>query len=99
LSFDLGRNWRAGGRFMTYTGAPVQPPSNGFVTVPRVVNPTRDPTFYRVDVRLEKRWVLSQKVWLSFVAEIMNATLNKEVLFGETIGPVTIPSLGVEMGF
>jgi hypothetical protein len=52
-----------------------------------------------VDVRLEKRWVLSQKVWLSFVAEIMNATLNKEVLFGETIGPVTIPSLGVEMGF
>jgi hypothetical protein len=99
LSFDLGRNWRAGARFMTYTGAPVQPPSNGFVTVPRVVNPARDPTFYRVDVRLEKRWVLSQKVWLSFVAEIMNATLSKEVLFGETIGPITIPSLGVEMGF
>jgi len=99
LSFDLGRNWRAGGRFMTYTGAPVQPPSNGFVSAPRVVNPERDPTFYRVDVRLEKRWLLSQKVWLSFVAEIMNATLNREVLFGETIGPVTIPSVGVEMGF
>jgi hypothetical protein len=53
----------------------------------------------RLDFRLEKRWTYSPKVWLSFVAEVMNATLHKEVLFGETIGPVTVPSIGVEGGF
>ena len=31
-----------------------------------------------------------------FVAEIMNATLHKEVVLGQTIGPVTIPSVGLE---
>jgi hypothetical protein len=98
LSFDLGRNWRAGARFMMYTGVPVESSLKGGAPT-RLPNPERDPTFYRLDVRLEKRWVLSQKVWISFVAEIMNATLSKEVLFGSTIGPVTIPSFGVEMGF
>jgi hypothetical protein len=29
----------------------------------------------------------------------MNATLHKEVLFGTAIGPITIPSVGVEVGF
>jgi hypothetical protein len=99
LSFDLGRNWRAGTRFMMYTGIPVQPSSNEFPAAPRLPHPTRDPTFYRLDVRLEKRWVISPKVWISFVAEVMNATLSKEKLSNTTIGPVTIPSLGVEMGF
>jgi hypothetical protein len=99
LSFDLGRNWRAGTRFMVYTGVPVQP-SNSFVSLPRLMSPPRDPTFYRLDLRLEKRWVYSPKgAWVSFIVEVMNATLNKEVIFGETIGPVTIPSIGAELGF
>ncbi len=29
----------------------------------------------------------------------MNATLHEEVLQGQTIGPVTIPSLGLEGAF
>jgi hypothetical protein len=29
----------------------------------------------------------------------MNATLNKEIILGTTVGPVTIPSVGVEVGF
>jgi TonB family protein len=98
LSFDLGRNWRAGTRFVLYTGAPSQASSNG-VPALRPASPPRDPAFYRLDLRLEKRWVYSSKTYLSFIAEFMNATLHKEVLFGSPIGPVSIPSVGVEVGF
>jgi hypothetical protein len=100
VAFDLGRNWRAGTRLVFYTGVPSQAPANnGLIPPSRIANPPRDPVFYRVDLRLEKRWVYSSKRWLSFVAEVMNATLHKEVLLGETIGPVTIPSVGIEAGF
>jgi hypothetical protein len=98
LSFDLGRNWRAGTRLLLYTGVPLQASKEGN-TAPRVSSPERDPAFYRLDLRLEKRWIFSPKTHLSFIAEIMNATLNKDVLFGTSIGPVTIPSVGVEIGF
>jgi hypothetical protein len=98
VSFDLGRNWRAGSRLLVYTGAPLQT-SKGGIPSPRFSNPSRDPAFYRLDLRLEKRWRLSPKTHLSFIVEVMNATLNKDVLFGTTIGPVTIPSVGVEMVF
>ncbi len=100
IAFDLGRNWRAGTRVTFYTGLPKQP------------DPTSDSTrlspFFRLDLRLEKRWQLSQKAWISFVAEAMNVTLSKEAVSTEctlegcneqTIGPVTIPSLGIEGGF
>ena len=100
LAFDLGKNWRAGTRFTIYTGTPVTPPGNGsLIPPPRSLSPERDPTFYRLDLRLEKRWNLSQKAWLAFVAEMMNATLHKEVLLGQTIGPVSIPSIGLEGAF
>lgn len=52
----------------------------------------------RLDLRLEKRWDLSKSAWLSFVAEMMNAALHTEVALGQTIGPVSIPSVGVEGG-
>jgi hypothetical protein len=99
LSFDLGRNWRAGTRFILYTGVPSPPSSNSLVPPLRPASPPRDPTFYRVDLRLEKRWVYSPTFYFSVIAELMNATLHKEVLFGDSIGPITIPSIGVEVGF
>ncbi len=99
-AFDLGKLWRAGTRFTIYTGTPVVPPGgNGLIPPPRSLTPDRDPLFYRIDLRLEKRWNLSKTVWISFVAEMLNATLHKEVLQGQTIGPVTIPSVGLEGGF
>ena len=98
LSFDLGRNWRAGARFMLYTGVPTQA-SQRTGLLPRSMSPPRDPAFYRLDLRLEKRWVYSPTFYLSFIAEVMNTTLNREVLLGSSIGPVTIPSIGVEVGF
>ena len=102
LAFDLGRNWRAGTRVTFYTG------------LPKAADPTETNTatrlspFFRLDLRLEKRWQLGQKAWITFVAEMMNATLSKEsvsttcTLDGcneTTIGPVSIPSLGLEGGF
>jgi hypothetical protein len=100
IAFDLGRNWRAGTRVTFYTGLPKAPDP----TDPG----TRLTPFFRLDLRLEKRWQLGRKSWISFVAEWMNATLSKEAVGTSctlngcqetTIGPVTIPSIGVEGGF
>lgn len=100
VAYNLGRNWRAGTRLVFYTGLPRAPDPT--------TNETRLPPFYRVDLRLEKRWQLGKVTWISFVAEWMNATLSKEALTtrctlqgceAQEIGPITIPSLGVEGGF
>jgi hypothetical protein len=119
LSADLGRGWRAGVRFVTYSGIPMRPmpPAHGQQVVG--VPPARTPAFHRVDLRLEKRWRIGQTGFVAAVVEAMNATLSREVtgyacgtalaLPGQTvaqpgcaarvIGPITVPSLGVEGGF
>jgi hypothetical protein len=99
LAFDLGKNWRAGARVTFYTGSPMVQTTNTLVAPPRDPHPPRDPAFFRLDLRLEKRWVLSPKAWISLVLEMMNATLSKEVVLDQTIGPVSIPSIGLEVGF
>ena len=100
VAYDLGRRWRAGTRLTVYSGTPKQPASNGgLIAPPRSENPDRDPFFYRIDLRIEKRWVFTDTVWLSFVAEMLNATMHKEVLMGRQVGPVSIPSVGVEGAF
>ncbi len=101
LAYDLGRNWRAGARLVFYTGLPKAPD-------PTDPSATRLDPFFRVDLRLEKRWQLTRKAWLSFVAEWLNASLSKEAVATsctlrgcqtQTIGPITIPSIGLEGGF
>jgi hypothetical protein len=99
LSYNLGRNWRAGTRFTYYTGAPSQSADSSLISQPIDPHPPRDPSFYRVDIRLEKRWNLSKTAWWAFVFEVLNTTLHKETLLGRSIGPVTIPSIGLEAGF
>ncbi len=99
LAYDLGRRWRHGGRLTFYTGAPKVRRQSGLNPAPPTLSPERDPAFYRIDVRLEKRWQLSESTWLSFVAEMLNATLRKETVSNTVIGPVSIPSIGVEGGF
>ena len=113
LGYDLGRGWRAGGRLLFYTGTPYSR-LQGSLAVPPY-NAYRNPAFYRIDVRLEKRWQLGQDGSLAFVFEGQNVTLRKEISGlgmecegipgqGETckqstIGPLTIPSVGVEAFF
>jgi hypothetical protein len=101
LAYDLGKHWRAGTRVVFYTGLPKAPD-------PTDPSSTRLPPFFRLDLRLEKRWQLRGRAFISLVAEWMNATLSKEAVStrctlsgceAQTIGPITIPSLGVEGGF
>lgn len=99
LAVDLGRSVRAGARVVFYTGLPKAPDPTD--------SSTRLPAFFRLDLRLEKKWQW-KNAWISIVAEWLNATLSKEVLStrctlqgceSQTIGPVTVPSLGFEGGF
>jgi TonB family protein len=91
LSYDLGRHWRAGARFLFYSGAPYSYLS-GNVPVPPY-NGYRGPSFYRLDVRLEKRWKIGKTGSIAFVLEGQNVTLNKEVTpegmkcYSSMIGP------------
>jgi hypothetical protein len=104
LAYDLGKNWRAGTRLVFYTGVPVFSPANGLLVGPRPEHPDRSPPFYRVDVRLEKRWILGEQAFISAIFEVLNTTLSKETFQSsggrdEAIGPITIPSIGAEVGF
>ncbi len=120
LTYDLGRGYRAGGRFVFYSGLPQKiggatlPPIGG---VPGGSGPLaggatrweRLPPFFRLDVRLEKRWPIGKSGWLSLVLDVLNSTLSKETMPGmcdafsscepTEFGPVTIPNFGLEGGF
>lgn len=98
---DLGRHWRASSRLVTYGGWPAaseeDPALDG-----------RLPSFWRIDARLEKRWLFGDKRYLAFVIEGLNVTGSKEILSrtcagpgvcnNRSFGPVVIPSLGLEGG-
>jgi TonB-dependent receptor-like protein len=116
-AYDLGRRWRLGARFVLYTGSPYSdnyPEGQGFPLPP--LNDQRFPPFYRVDVRLEKRWSLGGERSIALLAEVQNMTLSKEAgayncsgsQIGSTnsttcgvtyLGPITLPSVGVEVSF
>jgi len=113
LGYDLGRRWHAGGRLVFYTGTPYSHLQGSLPVAP--YNAYRNPAFYRIDVRLEKRWRLGKDGSIAFVLEGQNVTLRKEIsglgmecegIPGQTetckqstIGPLTIPSVGVEAFF
>ncbi len=115
LAYDLGKHWRAGGRFTFYTGAPPELDTGEFAGIPGQaaaatgIHEERSPDFYRVDVRLEKKWLIGKKgAWVSFIFEVLNTTLHKEYFGwrctpsgcrGDEFGPVTIPSIGGEAAF
>jgi len=115
-SYDLGRRWKVGGRFLFYTGAPYSKLDGSWPVPP--YHAYRTPAFHRVDVRLEKRWLLGPTSSLAFVIEGQNVTLSKEVVtlgmdcegIGTDerltttcrlpeVGPITLPSLGLEAVF
>jgi hypothetical protein len=83
------------------------------VPVPPYNNQRTSP-FYRVDLRLEKRWPFAKDGYIAFIAEGQNVTLRKEeTSYGlscmgtptttqcrpSSVGPITIPSVGVEASF
>jgi TonB family protein len=104
ISADLGKNWRVGGRWLFYSGIPTR-----VAYVAAAKSPPRTPPFWRLDFKVQKRWYIKYPdVWWGLVLEVLNTTLNKEVLSGDcyafgckfdSIGPVTIPSIGAEGAF
>jgi hypothetical protein len=108
VSFDAGRRWRLGARLTFYTGQPYSATSNGVPIAP--YNSQRFPSFFRADVRVEKRWMLGARGWIAASLDIENATLSSDVTGLECRpgGPgardactvatsvVTIPILGIE---
>jgi hypothetical protein len=113
LAGELGRQWRVGGRILFYTGTPYSQ-LQGIVPVPPY-NSYRTSSFFRLDVRLEKRWALGRDASLALVVEGQNVTLSTEAssfaldcrdspgmptqCSHGRIGPITIPSIGVEAFF
>ena len=119
VSYDLGRGWRAGARFVFYSGVPTTPQQPAFPEQVVATPPPRTPPFYRLDARLEKRWRVGAKGFVSLVFEALNATLTQEVTgyrcgtalavpgrappspicSQRVVGPIAVPSIGVEGGF
>ena len=104
LGYDLGGNFRAGGRLVLYTGNP------SFAAIAGgSLGGDRLPAFQRLDLRLEKRWPFADASgFAALVLEVLNTTLSKEVVSRDcdsqgchyqAIGPVTIPSLSFEGRF
>ncbi len=104
LAIDLGRHWRAGTRAVYYSGIPgrmLRPNSQDTY----FSNAQRSAPFFRVDLRLEKRWPIAGRGYWALVAEMLNATLSREITRrdctaggcdDEGSGPVAIPSVGLE---
>lgn len=103
LSYDFGKGYKAGMKHVLYSGAPLLSDEGDHIEVVK-----RLPAFYRMDWRFEKRWTIGSRGWVSFVAEVLNTFLAAETLGEECegsrcsptkLGPVTIPSIGVEGGY
>ena len=99
VSLDLGHHWLVGTRAVAYSGVP----GSRTFGDRRLFDQSRARPFFRIDVRAEKRFVISPSAWWAVVAEVMNATLSDEVVrrpceptcSDDTVGPIVLPSLGL----
>jgi len=116
LGYDLGNSWRVGTRVFVESGRPYsamcETPDcamGGGAGGTTYAATGRLPPFYRVDARLEKRWLFPGGQWLAGTLECFNALYKAEAVGasyappqGLTINyqsPVILPSVGIEGGF
>lgn len=107
--YTLGANWRLGARAVGYSGFPGRMKENN-----SPYDQTRAPFFFRADVRVERRFRISETSYWSLVAELLNATGSKDVLrrrcYDDNItdkricedtqvGPLMLPNIKVEALF
>ncbi len=114
LGYDLGKNWRVGARFFLRSGRPYavncqtsdcSPGQSANVYTVR----GELPPFYRIDGRIEKKWLFPRGKWLAATLECFNALDKGEVtnvtyspqqgLAMNTQNPIILPSVGIEGGF
>jgi len=114
LAFNLGRNWRSSIRGVVYSGIPshadtvVSAVGNVDVRLNAEYLP-RTPAYWRLDLRLQKRWLVGNRgAHWALTFEVLNTTLNREAVSqfcspescrASRIGPITIPSIGVEAAY
>lgn len=99
--YTLGKNWRIGARSVFYSGIPGR--QFGAERFPHA----RAAPFFRLDLRLERRFRLGPRSWWSLIAEALNATASRETLSrvcditcdDSVVGPVFLPNVKVEAQF
>ncbi|MGC4064123.1 MAG: TonB-dependent receptor [Polyangiaceae bacterium] len=105
IALDVGRRWRLGARGTLLGGLPVR---EATTAGDLYHGERRTPPFVRLDLRAEKRWIVSARYWYSVVFELMNATLAEEITerscnpvrcTEQRVGPIVMPSIGVEAHF
>jgi TonB family protein len=104
LAYRWGSGWHTGLRGSFYSGVPAD-----VAYLRAAQDPPRTSPYYRLDTRVEKRWALGDgRAYWALVLEVLNTTLQKEALNmscsayvcrEEKVGPLTIPSLGLEAFF
>ena len=93
LSFDLGRGWRLGSRLVYYSGAPTSPETPAYPGQLVGVPPPRAPDFVRIDGRIEKRWRVGTRGYISAVLEALNATLSTETTGYQCQTQISVPGV------
>lgn len=110
IGYRLAPTWRAGIRSSFYSGFPKDEQN---IYRPPLERPDRVRPFFRLDWRLEKSFPIGDAARLAVVLEMMNATFAPEVYDVECdaelvrggdcrevdLGPVTVPSVGLEAAF
>lgn len=105
ILYEFNKHWRGGVRHVFYSGFPAEEAGTGRPPNP---NPDRTRPFYRLDIRVSRRWVVGKTGFVGLVFDLQNATLSKEVFDvtcsegicqPRTLGPITIPGLSLEGGF
>jgi hypothetical protein len=115
VRYDFGHEVTAGLRGTYYSGRPDFPTfafgaATTFSAGPGQIAQHRLPPFYRIDARVDRRWNLGGGRWITAIAEFFDVTLSKEAIdfrcqlltgqcSAQQIGPVALPSVGVEGGF
>ncbi len=114
LGYDLDRGWRIGTRLLFESGTPYQqacqtPDCSPGETSKLYLVSGSVPPFYRVDFRIEKRWLFASGRWLAATIECFNATDNaqptattytpQQGLVVSSSSAIVLPSVGVEAGF
>jgi hypothetical protein len=100
LGYDLGQNWHNGARLFVESGRPLQPvcaencpPAAGQRSVS--VTPSGNlPVFWRLDARLEKKWLFTAGRWLGATLECFNVFDRRE-----PVGDDYVPGQGVTLSY
>ena len=114
VGYDLGNRWRVGARVFVESGRPYEPVCVQNCGGAPGVKPVMEalsgnlPVFWRLDARLEKRWLFSGGRWLGGTLECFNVfdraePIGDDYVSGQGVkidyqSAIILPSIGIEGG-